>query len=88
MPYHLDTCPSKFQMYVSNYFVDTMFHTFMNMLDLYFWARSSNLPSDAPLNLTTSGLEMVFPGMVQLYGPDVPVDMKVTLLQAENFDSA
>lgn len=52
----------------------------MDVHPLEFWARSSKVPSEFHINLTTTGLEESFPGMEQLYGPDVPVDVKFGLI--------
>ena len=46
------------------------------------------MPSDLPLNLTTTFLERLFPGMVKKYGKDVPVDVRFGMIQAEKFDIA
>lgn len=36
--------------------------------------------------MTTTGLEPYFAGMVETFGPDVPVDVNFTLVEAKNFD--
>lgn len=36
--------------------------------------------------MTTTGLEPYFAGMVEKFGPDVPVDVNFTLVEAKNFD--
>ena len=88
MPYHDDKLTSKFQIHLSNYFFDSFFDTLVREAQLIFWARSSEMPSDIPINFTTTGLEKLFPGMVEKYGADLPVDVKFGLIQAEKFDSA
>lgn len=88
MPLHNDNVPSKLQIFVSNTFFDSLFKAVIDMKSLIFWARSTDQESDFPIELNTTTLNEIFPGMKKLYGPGLPVDIRLKVIQAERFDSA
>ena len=87
MPLHDDNLDSKLQVCVSNYAVDSLLETLVSEGVLSTWVQFSQLPPDFPFTLTTSGLNTFFPGFVDKYGPNIPVDIKFEVIQAYDFHS-
>ena len=85
MPYHDDGAPAKFQVFLSNYFLDSMSETFLKVKELHFWTKSSEIPASFPIQLTTTGLNLFFPGLEDHYGPNLPVDIEYKLEKAGDF---
>jgi hypothetical protein len=46
-----------------------------------FWTYSK----DVPKILTTTGLDLFFPGLVEYYGENVPIDIEYRLNSINNF---
>jgi hypothetical protein len=44
-----------------------------------FWTYSKDHPATFPIKLTTSGLNLFFPGLVENYGEGVPIDIEYKL---------
>ena len=63
MPYHDDAAKSEFQLFLSNYVVDSAAATFLETQGLHFWTYAKDVPKNFLIQLTTSGLNMFFPGM-------------------------
>ena len=49
MPLHDDQSTSKFQFFLSNYVVDSIFYSYLRVHALHFWTRSENVPKTFPL---------------------------------------
>jgi len=79
MPLHDDQSPSKFQFFLSNYVVDSMFYSFLRVHEIHFWTKSTAVPKTFPIQLDTTSLNFFFPGLKKHYGIDLPVDVEYKL---------
>lgn len=80
MPYHDDTAKSQFQTFISNYLLDSLTDSYIRAHGFSFWTLSKNVPASFPIQLTTTGLNMFFPGLEAFYGPNLPVDLEFAVL--------
>ena len=48
------------------------------------WVRHDQIPKDFPLQLNTSTLDILFPGLADHYGPDHTVDIEFGIYKVEN----
>ena len=85
MPKHDDKNTDQFQFYFTNYLLESLFYSYLEVDQVHFWTKSSDVPSTSPIQLTTTGLNMFFPGMEAYYGPNLPVDIEYKLEDLENF---
>jgi len=79
MPLHDDQSPSKFQFFLSNYVVDSIFYSFLRVHEIHFWTKSTAVPKTFPIQLDTTSLNFFFPGLKKHYGIDLPVDIEYKL---------
>ena len=86
MPQHDDQSPSKFQFFLSNYVVDSIFYSYLRVHDIHFWTKSSDVTKTFPIQLDTTQLNFFFPGLKKHYGIDLPVDIEYKVQSAQNFD--
>lgn len=85
MPYNSGSGTQKLQAFVSNYVFDSFAYSFLRTNDINLWSNYTNMPSDFPLTLTTTGLNKFFPGLANNYGADLPVNIEYTLDEVRNF---
>jgi hypothetical protein len=85
LPKHDDANTDQFQFFLSNYILESLFYSYLDVDQVHFWTKSSDVPSTSPIQLTTSGLNMFFQGMEAYYGKDLPVDIEYKLEDLENF---
>jgi hypothetical protein len=67
-------------MFVSNYVLDSLTDSYIREHGLSFWAYSADVPASFPIQLTTTGLNMFFPGLEAFYGPNLPIDLQFAVL--------
>lgn len=65
----------ELQVYLSSYSINTMLYALYSYNIFQGNFTSEIIPDSSPLKLTTSGLELLFPGLVQKYGEDLPIDV-------------
>lgn len=87
MPLHDDKAPAKFQAYVSNYLADSLGSAFLKTVPIHLWTHSGDVPASVPITLTTSGLNMFFPGLEAHYGKDLPIDIEYRVENIGNFSA-
>jgi hypothetical protein len=88
MPYHDASIPSEFQVYISNYLLDSLATSYLTEKGFSFWTKSKDVPASFPIQLTTTGLNGFFPGLEAFYGPNLPVDVQYSLESLKGFTSA
>jgi len=81
MPLHSTEHIEKFQTYISSYVVNGFCNSLTEVMDIKGWVRSSYLNN----TITTTTLEILFPGMVATYGAGVPVDIYFELEKLGGF---
>ena len=63
-------------MYISNFVLETAAVTYLDTYGIHFWVNSDQVPADSPIKLTTTGLNLFFPGLVDKYGANMPMDVE------------
>ena len=76
MPYYLEGRPEHFQNYVSTFEINSFFEDVVQTHTIGGWVHHSELPESDQPQLTTTGLSTLLPGIVERYGPDVPVNVQ------------
>lgn len=77
LPIRNNKTNDSLQVFISNYFVDSLFSSFMKVHPIKFIIKQDDLPDDFPIQLDTSTLDLIFPGMVALYGDNIPVELNI-----------
>jgi len=85
MPEHDASSPSKFQVYLSTYLLESLSATTLKTNTIDFWTHSSSIPKDFPIQLNTSFLGEIIPGLLKKYGPNKTVDLEYQLDKVGNF---
>jgi len=75
LPWTDDDNNSGFQLFISDYTMDSATDAFFKATSLPFLIKSSYVPSSFPYQLTTSTLDYALPGIEMHYGADLPVDI-------------
>ena len=70
------------QVYVSEYVINTALFTFFKSRDLKILVKPDMLPQNLPIKLNTSWLGMIFKDISDVFGKDIPVNIK--LIVSEN----
>lgn len=65
--------------------MESLFYSYLEVYEVHFWTKSTDIPSGSFVQLDTSSLNMFFPGMEAHYGPNLPVDIEYKLEDLENF---
>lgn len=86
LPTNDATIGSEFQVMISNYFMDSLFDSFMKVAGFSFNADSKVVKTKLPW-FSTSGLEEVFPGLVAKYGKDQAIMIEFSVLPLALFTS-
>jgi len=87
MPVHDLSSPAEFQAFISNYLLDSLGSTFLQVHTFDYWTYSKLVPDSFPIKMTTSGLDEFFPGLEAHYGKDLPVDAQYILERVGDFNS-
>ena len=69
------------QVYVSEYVINTALFTFFKSRDLEILIKPSMLPQNLPIKLNTSWLNMIFKDICEVYGKDIPVNIKLIVCE-------
>ncbi len=69
------------QVYVSEYVINTALFTFFKSKDLEILIKPEMLPQNLPIKLNTSWLGMVFKDISEVYGNDIPVNIKLIVCE-------
>ena len=69
------------QVYVSEYVINTALFTFFKSKDLEILIKPEMLPQNLPIKLNTSWLGMIFKDIGEVYGNDIPVNIKLIVCQ-------
>lgn len=88
MPYKLDTQSGGFQMFVSDFTVDSIFHSMLEEESLGGWFLSTEVPATAGWQLDTGFLNKFLPGLSATYGPDQPCDIHFQITELGDFVSS
>lgn len=70
MPVHNYDVNSRLQMFVSEYFFESLSHALFEGRPLYMYVDHRDVPSYFPVQLTTTALNPYFNGMVDKFGRD------------------
>jgi len=73
---------------VSSYLLDSLATAYLKTQPIHLWTRSADVPSSIPINLTTTGLNIFFPGLEDHYGKDLPIDIEYRVENIGNFSSS
>ncbi len=87
LPYHLSTNIEKFQTYISSYTINSFFSSFLEVAGIKGWIRSASIPEKVPLQLTTTTLNVLLPGIMSYYGAGQPVDVYFDVYSLGSFTS-
>jgi hypothetical protein len=82
MPYKLNEKSQAFQTFISSYDFDAFFSSMLDVVDAEFTIKYDELPG---LQITTSVLNILLPGIEEYYGKDVPVDVNVQIQKISDF---
>lgn len=76
MPYKLNEKPQAFQTFISAYDFDAFFGSMLDVINAEFTIKYDELPG---LDITTSVLNILLPGIEEYYGKAMPVDVNVQI---------
>ena len=69
------------QIYVSEYVINTALFTFFKSKDLEILIKPEKLPKNLPIKLNTSWLGMIFKDISEVFGKDIPVNIKLIVCE-------
>ena len=69
------------QIYVSEYVINTALFTFFKSKDLEIVVTPDMLPKNLPIKLNTSWLGIIFKDIGEIYGKDIPVNIKLIVCE-------
>ena len=69
------------QIYVSEYVINTALFTFFKSKDLEILIKPEKLPKNLPIKLNTSWLGMLFKDISEVFGKDIPVNIKLIVCE-------
>jgi len=91
MPFNDAVAPGKIQVFVSDYLLDSLTTSVFKATNLTESAKyvvpHTIVPAGHPLELNTTALDLVFPGMVAKYGKDKFVDIQVDIKGLHDFNA-
>lgn len=82
MPMWNSTKSEKFQSYISSYSIDSLFQSWIEVGEIEAWFYASYIPASSSVQLTTTTLNGLLPGIEAYYGPNVPVDIFFNVTRA------
>ena len=85
MPYKDPAQPAQFQVFLSDAAVNAAFSSLLEAHPVNGWLNSTEVPSSAPISLTTGFLDKAFKGIAAYYGPDQPVNVFYNLTHLDGF---
>jgi len=91
MPYKDASSSTKIQVFVSDYLLDSLTTTLFKATNVTesakFIVPHTIVPAGHPLQLNTTALDLLFPGMVAKYGKDRFVDIQLDVKALDNFSA-
>jgi len=88
MPTWDETRPQQFQAYVSSYSIDSFFSSWVEVGDIATWLNATMVPANSTVQLTTSSLNELLPGIEDYYGPNVPMNIHFNVTSVGNIEIA
>ena len=76
-----DTLGKSSQVYISEYVINTALFTFFKSRDLEILITPEMLPQNLPIKLNTSWLGIIFKDISNIYGEDIPVNIKLIVCE-------
>jgi hypothetical protein len=70
---------------VSTYDIDGFFNALLEANTIAFPVKSAMIPATAAVQLTTTTLNVLLPGLVSKYGAGLPVDLHVQIISLHDF---
>lgn len=71
---------------LTEYYFDSLMWALYQSNSLYVFIKSQDVPSNFPYAFTTSGLSKIAPGLVTVYGQNVPVNIECSVYKVPNVD--
>jgi len=91
MPFKDASSSAKIQVFVSDYLLDSLTDALFrgtNVTDsIKFVVPHTMVPAGHPLELNTTALDLLFPGMAAKYGKDRYVDVQLDVKALDNFSA-
>lgn len=84
MPYWDTNRPQQFQAYVSSYTVDSFFSSWLQVGAIGGWFNSTMVPANATVQLDTTTVDELMPGLADYYGQHLPMDIHFKVLGVGN----
>merc|ERR1719183_2052218 len=85
MPHYNSLNKQKFQVFLSEYTLDSFGESFLRAYPMNISLDSTDVPKDSPIQLDTTALSYFFWGMEYHYGSSKPVDILFHIKKLENF---
>lgn len=70
---------------MSSYSIDGFCNSLLEVGEVKGWYNASEVPDWAPMNLTTTTINLLMPGIESHYGKDLPVNIHFHILKLGNF---
>jgi hypothetical protein len=91
MPFKDAAVPAKIQVFVSDYLLASLTSSVFKATNLTESAKyvisHTMVPAGHPIELNTTALELLFPGVVAKYGKDRPVDIQLDIKGLRNLNA-
>jgi hypothetical protein len=84
MPAKVAENPAKLQGYISTYAIQSFATTTSSVFSESIWFNSSLVDDKGLFPTNTSTVEELLPGISKYYGPDAPVNVKISILSIQN----
>lgn len=84
LPDHDTNRTQKFQATVSAFTIDTFFQSWVEVGTLEAWFYASFIPANDTVQLTTSTIDELLPGIENYYGPGLPVNIFFKITEVGN----
>lgn len=85
MPFRNKDVKSRLQVFFSEYFFESLSHSFFENQPLNMYVASKEVPEIFPFKLTTEALDPYFKGLKESFGGDFPVDATFSLIDLSHF---
>ena len=76
MPYKNAADSAQLQAFVSDYLLDSLAYSYFQTNNFSIWTYHDIVPKSSPIQLNTTVLDLVFPGLLAKYGPNRYVDVE------------
>ena len=85
MPYFNPNCSSQFQLFTSDYFLQSASYAFFELASIAYLARHEKMPPNLVFQFNTSVFDAVLPFLANYYGKNVPVDVNFVVRNLTDF---